>query len=65
MNYQNYGGRQAANSMASVGTEESAVDPEEINDKMDSFTQDILELSALKGNIPLFKSVSLVEFIAA
>ena len=37
---------------------DDSVDPDELNDKMASFAQDILELGALKANLPLFKQVS-------
>ena len=49
-----------ADSMNSFRTEEEQIDPNEIEKKMASFAQDILELGALKNNIPLFKNVSVI-----
>ena len=49
--------------MNSFRTEEEQIDPEEINEKMASFAQDILELGALKNNIPLFKNVRIIFYL--
>jgi len=39
-------------------TEDDAVDVDELNERMESFPQDILELNARKANLSSFKSVS-------
>jgi len=36
-------------------TEEESIDIEELNEKMQTFSQDLLELNAIKSNIPKFK----------
>ena len=48
----------SATSTMTYNTEEESVDIDDLNEKMQSFPQDILELSANKANLGQFKSVS-------
>ena len=50
-------GRSATSTMT-YNTEEEGVDIDELNERMLSFPQDILELNASKATLPQFKSVS-------
>lgn len=48
----------SATSTMTYNTEDESVDIDDLNEKMQSFPQDILELSANKANLQQFKSVS-------
>ena len=48
----------SATSTMTYQTEDDAVDVDELNERMESFPQDILELNARKANLSSFKSVS-------
>lgn len=51
-------GKSAA-STTTYNTEEEGIDIDELNERMQSFPQDILELGARKAILPQFKAVSL------
>ena len=53
----------SATSTMTYNTEEESVDIDELNERMQSFPQDILELSANKANLQSFKGVSLRGFL--
>ena len=42
----------SASSAATYNTEDESVDVDELNERMQSFPQDILEMSAIKNNLP-------------